>query len=74
MSEDHANNQRRIIRNILRNCGLRGDERKIITDVSRLCTKHARTNQQFAYIFTTAGTFGYVCTIHPTMKGKVIVR
>jgi plastocyanin len=27
----------------------------------------------FSYTFTTPGTFNYKCTIHPTMKGTVVV-
>jgi hypothetical protein len=27
----------------------------------------------FSYTFTTPGTFAYMCTIHPTMKGTVVV-
>jgi plastocyanin len=27
----------------------------------------------FSYTFTTPGTFEYMCTIHPTMKGTVVV-
>jgi plastocyanin len=27
----------------------------------------------FSYTFMTAGTFAYMCTIHPTMKGTVVV-
>ncbi len=29
--------------------------------------------QTFSYTFNEAGTFDYICTIHPSMKGKVIV-
>lgn len=29
--------------------------------------------QSFSYIFTAAGTFNYKCSIHPSMKGKVVV-
>ncbi len=32
------------------------------------------TGQSYTYIFTTAGTYNYICTIHPSMKGKVIVE
>jgi amicyanin len=28
----------------------------------------------FSFTFTTAGDFDYVCSIHPNMKGKVIVK
>lgn len=30
--------------------------------------------QTYQYTFTEAGTFEYLCTIHPTMTGKVIVE
>ena len=28
----------------------------------------------FSFTFTTAGDYNYLCSIHPNMKGKVIVR
>jgi amicyanin len=28
----------------------------------------------FSFTFTTAGDYDYLCSIHPNMKGKVIVR
>ena len=31
------------------------------------------TGSSFAMTFTKAGTFNYTCTIHPTMKGSVLV-
>jgi len=30
--------------------------------------------QTFAQKFTTAGTYDYNCSIHPSMKGKIIVK
>jgi len=30
--------------------------------------------QSFSHTFSEAGTFDYGCTIHPSMKGKVIVE
>ncbi len=32
------------------------------------------TNGAFAYTFEKAGTYGYYCSIHPFMKGTVIVK
>jgi plastocyanin len=33
-----------------------------------------KTGQSASHTFTKAGTFGYICTIHPFMKGTVVVR
>jgi len=30
--------------------------------------------QSFAFTFAKAGTFDYVCTYHPYMKGAIIVK
>ncbi len=30
--------------------------------------------QSFSFTFSVAGTFDYICSIHPSMKGKVIVQ
>jgi plastocyanin len=30
--------------------------------------------ESFEYLFNTAGTFDYVCSIHASMKGKIIVK
>jgi plastocyanin len=37
---------------------------------SKTLAKDAR----FSFTFTTAGDFDYLCSIHPNMKGKVIVK
>jgi plastocyanin len=29
---------------------------------------------KFSFAFTTAGDYSYLCSIHPSMKGKVIVK
>jgi plastocyanin len=31
------------------------------------------TNATFSYTFSTAGTFAYICSIHPFMHGTVVV-
>lgn len=31
------------------------------------------TNQTYQHVFTTSGTFGYHCTVHPSMAGTVNV-
>lgn len=30
--------------------------------------------QSFSFTFSTAGTFDYICSIHPSMGGKIIVQ
>ncbi len=32
------------------------------------------TEQQFSFTFTAPGTYEYFCSLHPHMKGKVIVN
>jgi amicyanin len=32
------------------------------------------TDEKFSFTFSTAGTFPYFCSIHPTMTGKVVVQ
>jgi amicyanin len=31
-------------------------------------------NEQYSHTFNTAGTYEYHCSVHPSMKGKVIVQ
>ena len=33
-----------------------------------------KTDQSFSNIFATAGTYSYFCSIHPPMRGKIIVE
>jgi amicyanin len=37
-------------------------------------TKALDTDDSYSFTFTTAGTFNYICGIHPFMMGKVIVK
>ena len=32
------------------------------------------TGDKFTFTFTSAGTFGYFCSVHPHMTGKVVVK
>jgi plastocyanin len=32
------------------------------------------TDDRFAHVFTTPGTYDYFCTLHPKMTGQVIVK
>jgi amicyanin len=38
-----------------------------------LRSKNLDTDQSYAFTFDKAGTFNYICGLHPHMKGKVIV-
>jgi plastocyanin len=33
-----------------------------------------KTGQSFSNAFATAGTYSYFCSIHPRMRGKIIVK
>jgi len=37
-------------------------------------SKPIDTNQSFSYTFASAGTFDYVCGLHPQMMGRIIVK
>jgi plastocyanin len=39
-----------------------------------LKSKSFGTNASYSYTFTKAGTFSYVCSLHPQMKGTVVVH
>lgn len=30
--------------------------------------------QSYSYTFTSAGTYDYICSVHPRMKGQIIVK
>ena len=47
----------------------------IVKEVNGLFESSSLGNgQSFTYTFTATGTYNYTCTIHPSMKGKVIVE
>ncbi len=33
-----------------------------------------KKDQSFSYTFTTSGTYDYICGVHPSMKGTVVVE
>jgi plastocyanin len=37
-------------------------------------SKPLDTDDKFSFTFTTPGTYGYFCSIHPHMTGKVLVK
>ncbi len=46
----------------------------VTSDSDLFSSGSMQANASFSFKFTTAGTYTYHCTIHPTMTGKVIVN
>jgi plastocyanin len=46
----------------------------IICPELKLRSNPLDTNDGFNYVFRKAGTYDYVCGLHPYMKGQVVVR
>ena len=46
----------------------------ISTSGSRFHSSSTKVSGSYTVRFTRAGTYSYVCTIHPGMRGKVIVH
>lgn len=44
------------------------------TDRRTIVSPALDTDEKFSYTFATAGTNDYFCSVHPHMKGKVIVQ
>ncbi len=45
----------------------------VTADDGSFDSKTLPNGQTFSQTFSTAGTFAYHCTIHPTMKGTIVV-
>ncbi len=45
-----------------------------VTSLGNFDSGNLNPNQVFAHTFTQVGTFNYVCSYHPWMKGSVTVR
>jgi amicyanin len=46
----------------------------VSTDKKTIASPALDTDEKFSFKFTVAGTNDYYCTIHPHMKGKIIVQ
>jgi amicyanin len=46
----------------------------VADDKKTFRSKVLDTDETFSFTFTTPGTFGYFCSIHPHMTGKVMVK
>lgn len=45
----------------------------VVADDQSFNSGNLTTGQKYSYTFTKAGTVPYYCSIHPSMKGKIIV-
>ncbi|MDO8339094.1 MAG: cupredoxin family copper-binding protein [Candidatus Burarchaeum sp.] len=43
-------------------------------DFDAFSSENLNTGQTYEFTFNDAGTFDYICGLHPTMKGKIIVQ
>jgi amicyanin len=46
----------------------------VVSDDKAFKSKVLDTDEKFSYTFTKPGTYGYFCSIHPKMTGKVVVQ
>ncbi len=46
----------------------------VVSDDKVFKSKVLDTDEKFSYTFTRPGTYGYFCSIHPKMTGKVVVQ
>ena len=46
----------------------------VVSDDKAFKSKALDTDDKFSYTFTKAETYGYFCSLHPKMTGKVIVQ
>ncbi len=46
----------------------------VVSNDKLFSSPQLETNQHFEFTFKKTGTFAYFCSLHPEMKGKVIVE
>jgi plastocyanin len=46
----------------------------VVSDDKVFKSKVLDTDEKFSFTFGKAGTYGYFCSIHPKMTGKVVVQ
>ena len=46
----------------------------VVNDDQKFESKALDTDDQYSYTFTKPGSYGYFCSIHPKMTGKVVVQ
>ena len=46
----------------------------VVTEDKAVKSKALDTDEKFTYTFTKPGTYSYFCSIHPKMKGTIVVQ
>ena len=46
----------------------------VVSEDKSIKSKVLDTDEKFSFTFTKPGTYSYFCSIHPKMKGKVVVQ
>jgi plastocyanin len=46
----------------------------VVTDDAAIKSKVLDTDEKFTFTFSKPGTYSYFCSIHPKMKGTVVVK
>ena len=46
----------------------------VVNDDASIKSKVLDTDDKFTYTFTKPGTYAYFCSIHPRMKGTIVVK
>ena len=46
----------------------------VVSTAKKFSSRVLDTDDKYAYTFTDPGTYEYYCSVHPHMKGKVIVQ
>lgn len=50
-----------------------GEPHTVVADGGQFHSPAMDSNAIYSYTFAAAGTYGYVCSIHPFMRGSVVV-
>ena len=46
----------------------------VVSDDKSIKSKALDTDEKFTFTFSKAGTYTYFCSIHPKMKGTIVVQ
>jgi plastocyanin len=46
----------------------------VVSTDSKFKSRALDTDEKFSFTFSNSGAYGYFCSVHPVMTGKVIVR